>query len=354
MFQSQIVNEKADPQVNGEINQNEYDLIDIIGFLWRSKHLIFGGMIIGLLMSLFLWLWMHRTADALLETVLVQARAEVTVADEQALALMPIILTNHMKTEAGANAFYDGLQASGEVQINVEQNVAQQLNSRGLLKSFEVDGKSIKVTIERPYPLSAEHLRPALLSALNALITDYNDKYFTFKKTQNLISEQMLEAQNGMADLKMRSLRLFDRHANFSMALNNSIVSGIMPDLANNTSADAIVFLLSVVPDSDAEKSQIIESYRQKSLNFETLKARGLNLTKTLDGEVSAQLIPISQVADIKGYDKGSDEKASSRLNVLTVSLVGLVLGMAAGIMVSLALNFTRQHMSRIREVFSK
>lgn len=336
---------------------DEIDIVDIIGFFWRARLIVAASIVTGVLIAAGTWFVKGRLEDTLTAAVgpaTWSVRLGAKNGDEAALAAVPQQLSSFIKTTAGARAFYGSLvQASGKRKLKTEELVSKQIAGQGMLKSLEIRGTEMVVTLEDQGVFSQAEMKALLPDALNQMVDAFNKG---FADVQAALLEESINAQLKLGETKLKALRLFDRSSALSAPLKTTVVDGLMKELSATTRPDTILFFLAAIPDTDQQKRAILAEYRKQFVAYEALQHQASTLAKSLGLESISPMVlmgPVSNLTIIPPQAPAAAPAGSRLVERLPVLLVlGAVLGAMFGTFVAMLQVFWTSNQQRLQEIF--
>ena len=330
----------------------EIDLIDVIGFFWRSRVLVGSGVILGLLAAATLWFIKRPSAAGAIPVSDITFELAAANNEDAGLASLPLQLTSFVKTPDGARALAEGMAAAlGSKPWPIDDWASKLQAGNGFLKSIELSDSLILVTLHNP-GVSEDEFKQAVPEAMNAVISKFNQNFANMAAT---LTQETVKAQLRLGLIKVKALQLFDRHVNLSPSLQKTVIEGMMKELAATSKPEAVTFLLAAIPDSEAQKVELVSAYRRSYQDYESLQAQGKALAKTLNLE---QVAPISPLGDVKGVRSVNVSVASigNRLvqKLPVVLTLGLLVGGMLGTFCALLRAFWIGNRQRLEAVFQK
>lgn len=338
-------------------DHDEIDLVDIIGFFWRSRALVATSIVGGVLIAGATWFIKGRSDDALplrpTGPAVWSARIGAENGDDAGLAAVPQQLTSFIKTTAGARAFYESLaQAADRPKLKTEDLVSKQVAGQGMLKSLEIRGAEMVVTLEDTGIIKGPEMKVVLPVALNQTVAAFNKN---FADVQASLMVESLNAQLKLGETKLKALQLFDRYAGLSAPLKATVVEGLMQELAVTTRPDTILFFLAAIPDTDQQKKEILTEYRKQFVAYEALQNQARTLAKSLGLESIAPMVQLGAVTD---WSESAPEAPAAGVGLRIVErlplllVLGAVLGGAFGTFVAMLRMFWVSNQQRLQEIF--
>jgi hypothetical protein len=340
---------EKNPRVN-----HEMDLIEIVGFLWHSRFFVFGGAVLGVLGAASIWVANRSQEDLSAGTNIIwNAKLAAANGNDADLLTIPAQLSSFLKTRMGSSAFYEGLAKT----IKLDENTLNDLSTKqqtgdGLVKSLGIDNSQLSINIESNGILAEEEVRKALPLALNTTIDIFNNNLASMHG--NLL-EEGLEIQLKMSEIKIKSFQLFDRYVEFSPPVEKTIVESMIKELANNSSPDAITFLLAAVPNSAIQKSHLVAEYKKLHQANEALISQSKALAKSIGVEYVTPLATLGPVSELTTVSSSALRFSNSLWPKLPVLLIlGSLLGGLVGTFLALLRSFWKNNRQRLKAVLQE
>jgi hypothetical protein len=337
-------NEKHNPQ------DDEIDLLDVIGFFWRFRRIIVSGVVLGFLGSVALWVAKQPAKSTVSANIVWWAQLSP---DENGagLASAPQQLKNFLRTPYGARAFYKGFaRGVKNKSLPIEDWAIKQQGDGGLVKDIESTGRTLSIVVESAGYLTEEEIRQALPIAINSAVAAFNDK---FAEVQAKITEDNLELQMQMGAIKIKALQLFDLNLNISAASEKTITEAIVRELTRNSGPDTITFLLSAIPDDNVLKRELLSEYKKQFQANEALQAQLRVLTKTLGVESVVPLTTFGTVTElVQGQTMENTAPAPHLQPLLMMIVLGVIIGGFISSIMALALSFWKRNREQLQKLF--
>ncbi len=338
---------------SGSEYADEIDLIDIIGFIWRWRKTILSCTLAGTALGGSIWAIKHRRVGAP-DAVAGQWTAVVNPATEGfQTTLMVSNLTTFLKTDAGAQALFENPSIIGATLDESQQRrlASQQQAGSGALRSLEVKGSQLLVSLDCAAGCEADALAASIPAALNRAIAAFNLKYAEpYEKAQEEVALRQLE----LGSIKTQALKLYGKHAGLGKEYSQFIITGLGAALASDKTGDVVTFLLGPVPSTEPLRRKLIDEQSQAQIAF-TAAQDQLKLVKTASGVETLTLLPmLSTSIELKQASSSPLPVSGKGLNNVFVAVVlGTILGGMAGIFIAAIRAFFRSNKSRLQAVLS-
>lgn len=332
------------------LSWDDSDVIDMLGFFWRSRAITFAGLVLGSLSGAIIWFLVHSTAGNPSD---VPARWLVTLdsAKDWSHGQTPpaILLTSYLKTHDGAHAFYKELADSlGKPELKTGGWIEQQVAGAGLLRQIETNGAITTVTIENAVPLSEKDLQQALPNALNAVVDLFNLTYFG---AENSVIQQMIDFQLKMGAIKLKALRTFDSQSGPKASRGETSLSNATAEIYLSARPAAVAFLLAGSTENPQQKAAALAEYRQLYAAYESLQTQLKNLDKSFSFENLTALSKFISTTHITSV-YAPQPSGLSKFDRLPIAIaLGVLFGGLVGVLYALMLNFWRRNSSRLRGI---
>jgi hypothetical protein len=327
------------------------DVIDMLGFFWRSRAITFSGLALGALSGLALWFLTHSVQN---EPSDAPDRWLVTlssVADEgNPQGPLAAFLSNYLKTREGAQVFYNAL-ADVLDRKEFQQNywVDRQAAGSGFIGTLESIGSSTSVMIQNEAHVTEKDLRQALPHALNAVVDSFNMTYFV---SENSLIKKMIATQIKMAAIKIKAFQAFHSHAGKKINSSEAPLLGSSGENYLSTKPAAIALLLAGSPITTQQKAEILAEYRKLYATYDSLQTQIKNLDKNYGFENLTALNKFTTTTEIMPIFAPQQTILLRIFAKLPIALaLGLLLGGMAGVLLSLLLNYWHYNSSRLRRI---
>ncbi|MDQ3233012.1 MAG: hypothetical protein M3Q07_14430 [Pseudobdellovibrionaceae bacterium] len=329
----------------------EIDLIDVIGFLWKSRFFILAGVLCGMLIGGGYWMNKKVSNSELpLLPQLWNVRLTMSGQNESQLALSTQYVNLLLKSREGAKIFYRTLVEKTGKNFPADEWAAKQSSGHGLVGVLENRGDSIFVEFQNTDGVWTEdEIKRGLPIAFNQVISEYNRAFMDDK--DSLIND-ILDLQLKMNELKIKALRMFDSYAAISPQMQKTVVEGLMKDFTNSGNPNSLAFLLSAVPNDDAQKSSILSEYKKIYLTHQMLLSREKAIASRFGLESLAFVSEFPSDVDIKAEAKAvSTPVKLFRQSIFVMLGLGAILGAVIGLVVALNILFWRKNYARLKVV---
>ncbi|RZJ76998.1 MAG: hypothetical protein EOO45_00075 [Flavobacterium sp.] len=333
---------------NNLLEYQEYDLIDVIGFFWKSRLSVLLGLIIGLVIAaLILILNQYTTSKRQNPSreLVIQMRTQ----DPENLMpeLSTLQLNSFLNSEEGARSFYVGMATSSKKSnIIIEEWVKHQLNNQGMINKLENISGDISFIFRNIPNLTDDELKIALPIALNEVVSRFNN---FVGKNKGEIVHQKIETQIKLDLLKIKAIQLFQKESSLSNDFKKIILAGIVDEIVIPTRIDGIAFLLSSVPDSNEFKANILSEYVELFTAYDILLIREQNFLKKYRLSENSSIMKIA-LANNLHIQEVEDLSLRNKLirNPIAILSLGAIFGAMAGIGWAIFLIFYRNNKTRL------
>jgi hypothetical protein len=337
-----------------KVGEQELDLVDLIGFIWRSRVWLLCGLIIGAgLMGAGFYL---RTNDLTGPTKLElgtkwMVRYPLETSSSEPPRAPPLALSNYLKTTAAAKEFYENLNRKlGSQRFPVTEWATRQIEGNAIVVSVDLLKSDLVVEVDSAAALSDREIRDALGYSLNKSIENYN---MQFGSPAEQLRKRAQEALLELGEKKLKAIQLFDKYNRFSVDLHRTLLVGFTKDLTERNSLDVMALLLSNVPQTEPDKLSLLREYQQAIKKLETIR-EAENVLVIKSGV--KDILPIASL----GTEIDVQAAEPSQLNAESQPLlkrpsVGAVLGGFIGVSIALTLrilfSFLSVHRERLRKI---
>jgi hypothetical protein len=332
---------------------DEIDLIDIIGFVWRWRKSIIGSALAGMALGAGIWAFKHQSVGAP-AAVGGQWTAVVTPAtDDFQNGIIVANLTTFLKTEVGARTLFENPSILG-AELNepqIQRLTSQQQSGSGVLQAIETHGNQLAVTLDCAAGCNSELMAKAVPAAINRTIAAFNLTFVDpYEKAQEEISRRQLD----LALVKTQALRLFSRYGGLSRDFNQYVVTGLGGILATDKTGDVVMFLLGPVPGNEPMRKKLIETQAQAQVAYTAAEDR-LKVIKAAAGvETLTQLPTLPGTAELHKAPTAALPSSGKGLNNIVVAIIlGGLLGGMGGIFLAAIRAFFATNAARLRAVIS-
>lgn len=332
---------------------DEIDLIDIIGFVWRWRKSIIGSALAGMALGAGIWAFKHQSVGAP-AAVGGQWTAMVTPAtDGFQNALIVSNLTTFLKTDVGARPLFENPSILGAElnEAQIQRLTSQQQSGGGVLKAIETHGNQLAVTLDCAAGCNSEQMAKAVPAAINRTIAAFNLKFADpYEKAQEEISRRQLD----LGLVKTQALRLFSRYGGLSRDFNQYVVTGLGGILATDKTGDVVMFLLGPVPETEPLRKKLIETQSKAQVAYVAAQDQ-VKLIKTASGVETLMHLPsLGETAELRQAQASALPTTGKGLNNIFVAIIlGGLLGGMGGIFLAAIRAFFATNAARLRAVIS-
>lgn len=330
---------------------DEIDLIDVIGFLWKSRLIILVGVLFGMICGG--GYWMNKKASNSGLPILPQlwnVRLTMIGQSESQLALSTQYINILLKSQDGSRIFYRTLVEKTGKTFPADEWAVKQSSGNGLVGVLEKRGDGISVEFQNIDGLWTEdEIKRGLPVAFNQVISEFNRSFMNDK--YSLIND-ILDLQLKMNELKIKALRMFDSYAAISPQMQKTVVESLMKDFTNSGNPNSLAFLLSALPKDDAQKSSILSEYKQIYLVHQMLLSREKVIASRFGMESLVFVSEFPNDVDVKVETKAVSAPVKLfRQSVFVTVGLGAFLGAVIGLVVALNVAFWRKNYARLKMV---
>lgn len=349
------------PREQGDIGNNikagfghEFDLIDLIGFLWRwRKQLLIGvllGGLIGVSSSYIKILSQPRSGSDRVGYHWKASYELVENSTQDSPYAPPSAILSFLNTPLGATSFYGEINSRLNSPLFVVSDwVSRQENGTGFIVAMDADQGEVVIDIESTFPMSADDVGKSLRESLNRIIETFNER---FGKSMASIRKENLAVNLQIGALKMSALKSFDQNKSLSSNFKKYLLEGLTKDLTQKWSVDTIVMLMGSQSSSE-ETISLIQSYQRQLKKLENLKSLEQPLVKQAGTEDPMIISKIGEQKKIVILDtRNTDRKMPT--SFFAKPLVGIVMGAVLGLFVSLTIAVIITFYSANRERLNK
>jgi hypothetical protein len=345
----------------GEIGNNikaglghEFDLIDLIGFLWRWRRYLLAGMVLGALIgassAYIKTLWQ---TNATIGPVGYRWKAsyliEKDIHDSQ--HALPTAILSFLNTPLGASTFYGEINSKLNSPLFVVSDwVIKQQNGTGFIVSMEVDKDEVVIDVESTFPISAEDIEKSLKDSLNKTIETFNGR---FAQAMASLREESLALHLQIGESKIAALKHFDQNESLSPDFKKSLLEGLTRELTQKWTVDTMIMLLGTSAPED-QTAAFIQNYQNRLKKMETLRSLEQSLAKQSGIEDPSIISSLGSQKKLKLQDTENVERKIPT-SFFARPWVGLVMGAALGFMLAVTIaavfSFYSANRDRLKKV---
>jgi hypothetical protein len=335
------------------VHSKEIDFVDILAHAWRSRLIIGSCLLLGLIVSLSVWFINQSNSTVTAENGDDwTARVNIVTSDKNRIPAFANQLENFVATDTGAHVFYSTLASSlGDPSFADEIWKKRQQEDKGVVRSVKVDGAGLMLSLRIKGHANADRVRRAFSDAIDATAKAYNEYFLQLRR--KILSDRV-DAQTRMSIIKLKALQLVEKHAKLSEPMRKTFAEGVVRELATTNRADVFTFILALVPDTEPEKAELTDEFKDQLQATE--KLQGIDVVAQKPTAVDAFDTPImtlEQATDVKQINSVSGHFLNHPTERLFLMLaLGLLLGGALGFLIAMVRMMWELNKSKLNEAF--